>query len=280
MVDVGAKRLREVFDDLLHVKSLSQTFNAGRVNEVRALREIELHVAPRHFVTIIGSNGAGKSTLFNAIAGVFEPTQGRIVIDGEDVTAWPEYRRAALVGRVFQQPGLGTAASMTIAENLMLALLRHRRMRLRTGVTRELEERFATLLHRLDLGLEQRLDTPVALLSGGQRQALAVLMASLAQPKILLLDEHTAALDPATAVKIVALTEQIVQEQKMTTLMITHNMQQALDLGDRTLMMDGGQIILDLNAGEKAAMAVQDLIDSFTAVRKERLLNDRLLLSA
>jgi len=265
---------------LLQVKSLSQTFNAGQVNEVRALREIDLQVAPEQFVTIIGSNGAGKSTLFNAIAGVFEPTQGQIVIDGEDVTPWPEYRRAALVGRVFQQPGLGTAASMTIAENLMLALLRSRKMRLRTGVTRELKDRFAELLERLDLGLDQRLDTPVSLLSGGQRQALAVLMASLVQPKILLLDEHTAALDPATAVKIVALTEQIVQEQRITTLMITHNMQQALDLGDRTLMMDSGQIILDLSAAEKASMDVQDLINSFTAVRKERLLNDKLLLSA
>lgn len=265
---------------MLQVKSLSQTFNAGQVNEVRALREIDLQVAPEQFVTIIGSNGAGKSTLFNAIAGVFEPTQGQIVIDGEDVTPWPEYRRAALVGRVFQQPGLGTAASMTIAENLMLALLRSRKMRLRTGVTRELKDRFAELLERLDLGLDQRLDTPVSLLSGGQRQALAVLMASLVQPKILLLDEHTAALDPATAVKIVALTEQIVQEQRITTLMITHNMQQALDLGDRTLMMDSGQIILDLSAAEKASMDVQDLINSFTAVRKERLLNDKLLLSA
>jgi len=265
---------------MLHVESLSQTFNAGHVNEVRALRDVELQVARRQFVTIIGSNGAGKSTLFNAIAGVFEPTKGRIVIDGEDVTAWPEHKRAALVGRVFQQPTLGTAASMTIAENLMLALLRHRRMRLRTGVTRALEERFSTLLERLDLGLEKRLDTPVSLLSGGQRQALAVLMASLAQPKILLLDEHTAALDPATAVKILALTEQIVQEQQMTTLMVTHNMQQALDLGDRTLMMDSGQIILDLSAEEKASMTVQDLINSFTATRKEQLLNDRLLLSA
>lgn len=265
---------------MLHVSALSHTFNIGQVNEVQALRDVELRLSSRQFVTIIGSNGAGKSTLFNAIAGVFEPTKGRIFIDGEDVTAWPEHRRALLVGRVFQQPALGTAASMTIAENLMLALLRNRKMRLRTGVSKALKERFATLLSRLDLGLDRRLDTPVSLLSGGQRQALAVVMASLAQPKILLLDEHTAALDPATALKILELTEQIIAEQHMTTVMVTHNMQQALNLGDRTLMMDAGQIILDLNATEKESLTVQDLIDSFTAARKEQLLSDRLLLPA
>lgn len=265
---------------MLHVSALSHTFNIGQVNEVQALRDVELRLSSRQFVTIIGSNGAGKSTLFNAIAGVFEPTKGRIFIDGEDVTAWPEHRRALLVGRVFQQPALGTAASMTIAENLMLALLRNRKMRLRTGVSNALKERFATLLSRLDLGLDRRLDTPVSLLSGGQRQALAVVMASLAQPKILLLDEHTAALDPATALKILELTEQIIAEQHMTTVMVTHNMQQALNLGDRTLMMDAGQIILDLNATEKESLTVQDLIDSFTAARKEQLLSDRLLLPA
>lgn len=265
---------------MLQISALTHTFNAGQINEIQALRDVNLQLPSRQFVTIIGSNGAGKSTLFNAIAGVFEPTCGCILIDGQDVTTWPEHRRAVLVGRVFQQPALGTAASMSIAENLTLALLRSRRLRLRTGVNRELMDRFRALLGRLDLGLDRRLDTPVSLLSGGQRQALAVIMASLAQPKILLLDEHTAALDPATAVRILELTEQIIEEQHMTTLMVTHNMQQALDLGHRTLMMDGGQIILDLDATEKAALTVQDLIDGFSAAHRASMLSDRLLLSA
>ncbi len=264
---------------MLRIKELHQVFNPGHVNEVHALRGISIHLPPEQFVTVIGSNGAGKSTIFNAIAGVFQPTQGSITIGGTDVTTWPEHRRAALVGRVFQDPMLGTAASMSIAQNLSMALLRGERLRMRTSVTAERKEMFRELLAPLGLGLEKRLDARVSLLSGGQRQALTLLMAVVAHPKILLLDEHTAALDPATAAKIVDLTQKIVVEQKLTTLMITHNMQQALTFGDRTLMLDGGHVILDIDAREKAAMSVQDLVDKFSEVKHEQLLDDELLLS-
>jgi putative tryptophan/tyrosine transport system ATP-binding protein len=265
---------------MLTITDLHQTFHAGEVNEIHALRGIDLTLPARQFVTVIGSNGAGKSTLFNTIAGVFPPTRGRILIDGQDVTDWPEHRRAYLVGRVFQNPLLGTAASMSIAQNLTLALLRSQRLRLRAGVTPERLRQFGEWLAPLGLGLEERLESKVALLSGGQRQALTLLMAVLAQPKLLLLDEHTAALDPATAAKILDLTGQIVEQQEVTTLMITHNMQQALSFGDRTLMMDAGQIVLDLSATEKADLSVQDLIDKFTVVRRTQLVDDELLLAA
>ncbi|MBX3001898.1 MAG: ATP-binding cassette domain-containing protein [Caldilineaceae bacterium] len=265
---------------MLTITDLHQTFHAGEVNEIHALRGIDLTLPARQFVTVIGSNGAGKSTLFNTIAGVFPPTRGRILIDGQDVTDWPEHRRAYLVGRVFQNPLLGTAASMSIAQNLTLALLRSQRLRLRTGVTPDRLRQFGEWLEPLGLGLETRLESKVALLSGGQRQALTLLMAVLAQPKLLLLDEHTAALDPATAVKILELTGQIIEQQEVTTLMITHNMQQALTFGDRTLMMDAGQIVLDLSAAEKANLSVQDLIDKFTVVRRAQLVDDELLLMA
>jgi putative tryptophan/tyrosine transport system ATP-binding protein len=264
---------------MLTIQSLHQTFHVGEINEIHALRGIDLELPPQQFVTVIGSNGAGKSTLFNTIAGVSPPTRGRIIIDGIDVTKWPEHRRAHLVGRVFQNPLLGTASTMSIAQNLTLALLRSQRLRLRSGVTTDRIKRFQEWLEPLGLGLEKRLDTRVALLSGGQRQALTLLMAVLAQPKILLLDEHTAALDPATAVKILELTGQIVEQQLLTTLMITHNMQQALAFGDRMLMMDGGQIVLDLPADEKADLTVQDLVDKFTSVRRSQLVDDELLLA-
>ena len=264
---------------MLKINALNQTFNPGHINEVHALRDINLHLPPAQFVTVIGSNGAGKSTIFNAIAGVFQPTQGSIHIDSTDVTKWPEHRRAALVGRVFQDPMLGTAASMSIAQNLSLALLRDKRLRLRSGVTPARKKIFYDLLAPLNLGLEKRLDARVSLLSGGQRQALTLLMAVFARPKVLLLDEHTAALDPATAVKILALTQQVIAEQNLTTLMITHNMQQALTYGDRTLMLDSGQIVLDINAKEKETMTVQDMINKFSEVKQEELLDDELLLS-
>jgi putative ABC transport system ATP-binding protein len=264
---------------MLTLSNLHQIFHPGEINEIHALRGIDLALPARQFVTVIGSNGAGKSTLFNTIAGVFPPSRGRILIDGQDVTGWPEHRRAYLVGRVFQNPLLGTAASMSIAQNLTLALLRSQRLRLRTGVTRARLHHFADWLEPLGLGLEKRLDTRVALLSGGQRQALTLMMAVLAQPKLLLLDEHTAALDPATAAKILELTGQIVEQQSLTTLMITHNMAQALAFGDRTLMMDAGQIVLDLSAEEKANLTVQDLIDKFTVVRRTQLVDDELLLA-
>ena len=264
---------------MLQLTALHQTFHPGEVNEVRALRGIDLAVPSGQFVTVIGSNGAGKSTIFNVVAGVFPPNQGAIGIDGEDVSNWPEHRRAQHVGRVFQDPLMGTAASMSIAQNLTLALLRGHRRRLRTGVTRERMDFFRNLLAPLGLGLENRLETRVAMLSGGQRQALTLLMATLTHPKVLLLDEHTAALDPATAAKIIALTQQIVAEQQLTTLMITHNMHQALTIGDRTLMMDAGQIVLDLSGDERKAMTVQDLIDQFSRVRKSQLADDELLLA-
>ncbi|MEZ4582021.1 MAG: ATP-binding cassette domain-containing protein [Caldilineaceae bacterium] len=264
---------------MLRITGLHQIFHPGEVNEVHALRGIELTLPTSQFVTLIGSNGAGKSTLFNVIAGVYGPTQGTIVIDDVDVTAWPEPKRATLIGRVFQDPLSGTAASMTIAQNLTLALLRDQRRRLRPGVDEKRRAFFREVLAPLGLGLENRLDARVALLSGGQRQALTLLMATMARPKILLLDEHTAALDPATAATILDLTKEIIAHQELTTLMITHNMQQALTTGDRTLMLDRGQIVLDLSAAEQAHMTVQDLVDQFQAVRHEQLADDELLLA-
>lgn len=265
---------------MLSLQGIHQTFHAGEVNEVHALRGIDLDLTQGQFVTVIGSNGAGKSTLFNVVAGVFRPSQGTITIGDSDVTNWPEHRRAALIGRVFQDPLLGTAASMTIAQNLTLASLRSQRLGWRTGVTAARREAFQALLAPLELGLEERLDSRVALLSGGQRQALTLVMATLAQPKIVLLDEHIAALDPATAAKILTLTNQFVNGQGLTALMITHNMQQALSTGDRTLMMDSGRIVLDLSGEERQQMTVQRLIDRFSEVRHDTLLEDELLLGA
>ena len=265
---------------MLRIEDVHQIFNRDSINEVHALRGIDLHLPPKQFVTVIGSNGAGKSTLFNVTAGVYPPTLGRILIDGVDVSFWPEHKRASLIGRVFQDPLQGTASSMTIAENLTLAMLRTERLRLRTGVSRQRRAKLADLLAPLGLGLEERLDDPVALLSGGQRQAMTLIMASFSQPKILLLDEHTAALDPATAKRILELTNEIVGEQQLTTLMITHNMQQALTFGDRTLMLHKGQIVLDIDSEERKGMTVQDLIDKFSSVTPEALMDDELLLSS
>lgn len=264
---------------MLEIIDLHQVFHPGEVNEVVALRGINLHVPAGQFVTVIGSNGAGKSSLFNAVAGVHAPTRGTIRVDGADVTTWPEHRRADRIGRVFQDPLRGTAASMSIAQNLALAVMRGKRHRLRTGVTPAREELFRGYLAPLGLGLDKRMDSRVALLSGGQRQALTLLMATMTRPKLLLLDEHTAALDPATAAKILELTQEIVREQQLTTLMITHNMHQALAYGDRTLMMDAGEVILDIDAEERKAMSVQDLIDKFSQVRQTALADDELLLA-
>jgi putative tryptophan/tyrosine transport system ATP-binding protein len=264
---------------MLRVESLSLVYNPGSVNEVHALSGVNLHIQSEQFVTIIGSNGAGKTSLLNVIAGVYPPTRGSIFIDDMEITRWPEYSRSRLVGRVFQNPLLGTAASMTIAQNLTLALLRGQPLRMRTGVTAERKKLFHDLLAPLGLELEDRLDERVESLSGGQRQALTLLIATLNQPKILLLDEHTAALDPAKAAKILDLTCQMVTEHRLTTLMITHNMQQALDYGDRMLMMDRGKIVLDLNAEQKAGRSVQDLVDLFMEVRHEKILDDELLLT-
>lgn len=264
---------------MLTIENLHQTFHEGEVNEVQALRGVDLYVPEGQFVTIIGSNGAGKSTMFNTIAGVDEPTRGKIVVDGTDVTRLPEHSRASVIGRVFQNPLVGTAAGMTIAQNLTLAMLRGNRRGLRRGVTPIRRKAFVDILEPLGLGLEKRLDAKVSLLSGGQRQALTLIMATMSNPKLLLLDEHTAALDPRIAQNILALTESVVQEQHLTTLMITHNMHQALTTGDRTLMMDEGRIVLDLTAEEQKDMTVQDLIDMFSQVRHKELAEDELLLA-
>jgi putative ABC transport system ATP-binding protein len=264
---------------MLRIENLHQVFNAGEVNEVHALRGIDLQLKPREFVTIVGSNGAGKSTLFGAIAGEFTPSRGRILLDGVDVTGWPEHRRAVLVGRVFQNPFHGTAPQMTIAENMSLAVLRTKRLGLGWGVNRLRRRRLAEVLEPIGLGLENRLNDKVALLSGGQRQAMTLLMASLSAPKLLLLDEHTAALDPATAARILEITEIILTDQGLTTLMITHNMHQALAHGDRTLMLDKGEIILDISRAEGQALTVQGLIDKFSEIRRGALMDDELLLS-
>ena len=264
---------------MLHLESLHQTFNAGRINEVKALRGIDLHLDAGEFVTIIGSNGAGKSTLFNAIAGEFMPTNGRILLGGIDVTNWPEYKRAALIGRVFQSPFHGTAANMTIAENMSLAMLRSQKLGLRLGVSRRRKQKLADLLEPIGLGLEKRLDDRVDLLSGGQRQAMTLLMASLSLPRLLLLDEHTAALDPGTAVRILEITQSVIEEQKLTTLMITHNMQQALNYGSRSLMLHKGKIVLDIAQKEREGLTVQGLVNKFSEVKQETLMDDELLLS-
>lgn len=264
---------------MLRLDGVHQVFHQGDVNEIHALRGVDLEVTRGQFVTVIGSNGAGKSTLFNVIAGLFPPTVGRIELHGADVTRQAEHIRARAIGRVFQNPLSGTAASMSIAQNLTLALLRGQSHRLAPGVTRARERLFRDWLALLGLGLEERLDAKVALLSGGQRQALTLLMATMTQPRLLLLDEHTAALDPGTAQKILELTRTLVAQQQLTTLMITHNMQQALAIGDRTLMMDAGRIVLDLSAEERKSMAVQDLVDKFAQVRQAELDDDELRLA-
>lgn len=264
---------------MLQIESLHQIFNEGEINEVYALRGINLQLENKEFVTVIGSNGAGKSTLFNAIAGEFVPSNGRILLDGIDVTKWAEHKRAALVGRVFQNPFHGTAANMTIAENMSLAMLRTQNLGLRLGVNRVRRQKLADLLEPVGLGLEKRLDDKVALLSGGQRQAMTLLMASLSSPKLLLLDEHTAALDPATAVRILEITQKVIAEQQLATLMITHNMQQALTYGTRTLMLHKGEIVLDIAQEERQGLTVQGLVDKFSEVRHEALMDDELLLS-
>lgn len=264
---------------MLKIRNLSKTFNRGEINEVRALREIDLHLPPGDFVSVIGSNGAGKSSLLNVIAGVFPCTTGQIVIDDQDVTGWPEYRRAQLIGRVFQNPLMGTAASMSIEQNLTLAMKRGQTRGLRIGVTGQRRAHFREALAHFGLGLEDRLEAGVNLLSGGQRQALTLLMATLVRPKLLLLDEHTAALDPATAYKIVQLTNQIVSETHLTTIMVTHNMRQALEMGTRTIMMHEGRILFDFSGEERAGLTVSKLLDMFAEVREQELADDRLLLS-
>lgn len=260
--------------DLINVR---KTFNPRTVNERVALDHINLHLNDGDFVTIIGGNGAGKSTILNAIAGVWPVDEGSIIIDGNDVTNLPEHRRAAFLGRVFQDPMTGTAASMQIEENLALARRRGERRTLRLGITRAEREEYRERLKTLGLGLEDRMTAKVGLLSGGQRQALTLLMATLVTPKLLLLDEHTAALDPATAEKVLALTKKIVAENHITCLMITHNIPSALSLGNRTIMMNNGRIVLELAGAERENMTTEQLLKVF---HEQGVSNDRILFSA
>ena len=264
---------------MLDVVKISKTFNPGTINEKKALSGLSLHLDPGDYVTVIGSNGAGKSTLLNAIAGVWPVDEGRIVLDGNDITALPEHKRAFLIGRVFQDPMMGTAPNMQLEENLALAKRRGERRGLRWGVTREEREEYHERLKALGLGLEDRMTAKVGLLSGGQRQALTLLMASLRRPKLLLLDEHTAALDPATAKKVLELSDSIVRENQLTTLMITHNMSDAIRHGNRLIMMNEGEIILDVRGEEKEHLTKRELIDKFTQLAGAQMDNDAMLLS-
>ena len=264
---------------MLELKSISKTFNPGTINEKKALRELSLHLKPGDFVTVIGGNGAGKSTMLNAVAGVWPVDSGSILIDGIDITGQPEYKRASYIGRVFQDPMMGTAPNMQLEENLALALRRGKRRGLRWGVTSAEREDYRERLKSLGLGLEDRLTVKVGLLSGGQRQALTLLMASLQKPKLLLLDEHTAALDPATAAKVLELSDKIVQENKLTTLMITHNMKDAINHGNRLIMMNEGKIILDVEGEEKKKLTKRDLMDKFAEISGSQLESDQILLS-
>ena len=265
---------------MLEVSHISKTFNAGTVNEKRAISDLSLRLADGEFATIVGSNGAGKSTLFNAIAGVFYVDAGAITLDGRDITFLPSYQRSRRIGPLFQDPLKGTAPHMTIEENLAVAYLRSSDRHVLFGrVTRKDRDFFRDALAQLDMGLEDRMNTPVGLLSGGQRQALTLLMATMVTPELLLLDEHTAALDPVTADKVLALTRSVVSERSISCLMITHNMHQALELGTRTLMMDAGRIVLDVSGPERAGMTVQGLLDAFAAKAGATFDNDRVLLS-
>ena len=265
---------------MLELKGICKTFNPNTINAKVALNHLNLTLNDGDFVTVIGGNGAGKSTMLNAIAGVFQVDEGTITIDGQDVTKLPEHKRAAFLGRVFQDPMMGTAPTMQIEENLALAARRGQTRGLKWGITAAERADYKELLRKLDLGLEDRLTAKVGLLSGGQRQALTLLMASLKKPKLLLLDEHTAALDPATAEKVLDLTKKIVAENHITCLMITHNMHDALTLGNRTLMMDHGRIVLDVADEERAHMTVDGLLQRFAENVGHALDNDRILLSA
>ena len=264
---------------MLEVNNIYKTFNPGTVNEKLALDGLSLKLKEGDFVTVIGGNGAGKSTLLNALAGVWFVDEGQIIIDGKDVTKVPEHKRAAYLGRVFQDPMMGTAATMGIDENMALAMRRGKSRGLRIGITQKERNQFREMLKVLDLGLEDRLTSKVGLLSGGQRQAVTLLMAALKKPRLLLLDEHTAALDPKTAAKVLQATNNIVNKDHLTTLMITHNMQSAIDLGNRILMMDSGNIVLDIGGEEKKDMTVDGLLEKFKTGVGKALDNDRILLS-
>ena len=264
---------------MLELKNIYKTFNPGTVNEKRALAGLNLTLNDGDFVTVIGGNGAGKSTMLNAVAGTWAVDAGQILIDGTDITRLPEYKRAPFIGRVFQDPMLGTAPTMQIEENLALAARRGQRRGLRWGITKAERADYRELLRKLDLGLEDRLTSKVGLLSGGQRQALTLLMASLKRPKLLLLDEHTAALDPKTAAKVLELSDRIVEENHLTTMMVTHNMKDAIAHGNRLIMMYEGHIVIDVSGEEKKKLTVPQLLELFSKVSGSDEADDKMLLS-
>lgn len=264
---------------MLKLENVSKTFNTGTINEKKALQNLNLHLKPGDFATVIGGNGAGKSTMLNAVAGVWAVDSGSILIDGIDVTARQEFQRAKYIGRVFQDPMTGTAPNMQIEENLALAKRRGQRRTLRWQITNAEREEYRELLKGLGLGLEDRMTAKVGLLSGGQRQALTLLMAALREPKLLLLDEHTAALDPTTAAKVLELSEQIINEHKLTALMITHNMKDAIAHGNRLIMMNEGRIILDVEGEEKKKLTKHDLMDKFAEIAGTQIESDQILLA-
>lgn len=264
---------------MLEIKDLHKTFNKGTINEKVALDGVDLQLNPGDFVTIIGGNGAGKSTMLNAIAGVWPVDQGNIIVDGVDITDLPEHKRASYLGRVFQDPMTGTAATMSIEENMAIAARRGQRRGLGWGITKKEREDFREQLRELDLGLEDRMSSKVGLLSGGQRQAITLLMAAIKEPKLLLLDEHTAALDPKTAAKVLALSDQIIEEHHLTAMMVTHNMKDAIAHGNRLIMMHEGKIIYDVSGEEKKNLKVADLLKKFEEVSGGEFANDRMMLA-
>lgn len=264
---------------MLEIKNITKIFNAGTVNEKVALDDVSLTLNDGDFVTVIGGNGAGKSTLLNIVAGTYMVDEGKIFINDTDVTKLPEYKRARYIGRVFQDPMVGTAADMWIEENMALAMRRGKSRGFSWAINKSDRKLFKELLSQLDLGLENRLSTKVALLSGGQRQAITLLMASMTKPELLLLDEHTAALDPKTAAKVLEITNNIVETNKLTTLMITHNMHDAITHGNRLIMMNAGKIILDISGEEKKQLTVEQLLQKFEEVSGSKLENDRMLLA-
>jgi len=259
-------------DNMLTLKKITKIFNQGTQDEKRALDDFSLEVAKSDFITIIGSNGAGKTTLLNAIAGTIAPDEGQLIVHGQDVTRWPDFKMARYISRVFQSPTMGTAGEMTIEENLCMAELRGKKRGLKWGVTGNRRSRYREILKVLDLGLEDRLKQAVGMLSGGQRQSLTLLMTTLALPRVLLLDEHTAALDPRTAAKVMDLTDSMVRENKLTTLMVTHNMNQALKYGNRMVMLHQGKIQLDIQGEDKKKMSVADIIAEFGQTLKDETL--------
>ena len=264
---------------MLEIQNIHKTFNPGTINEKVALNGVNLNLNPGDFVTIIGGNGAGKSTTLNAIAGVWSVDEGKIIIDGVDITKLSEHKRALYLGRVFQDPMTGTAATMSIEENMAIAARRGERRGLGWGITKKERERYKEALKELDLGLEDRLSSKVGLLSGGQRQAITLLMASLKKPKLLLLDEHTAALDPKTAAKVLAISDKIIQEHQLTAMMVTHNMKDAIAHGNRLIMMHEGRIIYDVSGEEQKNLKVADLLAKFEEVSGGEFANDRMMLS-